>query len=61
MPVRVFHPRRTKPSRFASAPRIKLGLRAPVRVEDEFEGLERLDRPELDEDYEPPSSTRRVA
>jgi hypothetical protein len=29
---------------------LKLGLRTPRRARDEFAGLDRLDRPELDDD-----------
>jgi hypothetical protein len=29
---------------------MKVGLRAPRRTRDEYAGLDRLDRPELDED-----------
>jgi hypothetical protein len=36
--------------------------RAPARPEiDEFAGLDRLDRAELDEDFEPPAPTSKVA
>jgi hypothetical protein len=41
---------------------LKLGLRAPRRTRDEFAGLDRLDRPELDEDdteNTPPSKAER--
>jgi hypothetical protein len=44
---------------------LKLGLRAPRRRPDDFAGLDRLDRPELDEDdaglapeSEPPSQKK---
>ena len=46
---------------------LKLGLRAPRRARDEYAGLDRLDRPELDDEDDagtapesaPPSNTER--
>jgi hypothetical protein len=48
---------------------LKLGLRSPRRTRDEFADLDRLDRPELDDEDDagtapesvPPSTERKVA